>query len=163
MGAKKIVLTALGIALYVAVSMLLKIPLGVGFIALDLGYIVFAVYCHLYGPTMGAIVGAGGCVLVSLLTNGLFPIGWALGQIAIGVICGLVYTRCEKAWIKILASIGAVAIGILGIKTLVECTLYGIPLAVKLTKNGVAAAADAVVMLIGLGIAPRIKQLAKRD
>ena len=154
---KKIVLAALGIALYVAISMLLKIPLGIGYIALDLGYIIFAVYCYTFGPTIGAIVGVVGSMLVSLLSSGMFPLGWMLGQLIIGVICGNAYTRCHKPWLNVLITIVAVALGILGIKTAVECTLYGIPLAVKLAKNGVAAATDAVVMVIGLGVAPKIK------
>lgn len=66
---KDICLTALGIALYVCVSMLIKIPV-VGHISLDLGYIVLAVYCYTYGGISGAIVGCCGCFLVSLIASG---------------------------------------------------------------------------------------------
>ena len=44
---KKICLTALGIALYVCVSMLIKIPV-VGHISLDLGYIVGGLLLHIW-------------------------------------------------------------------------------------------------------------------
>ena len=88
MSTKKVAIIGLGIALYVAISMLLKIPIGIGHLALDLGYIVLAVYCYLYGATIGAIVGACGCTLVSLLASGMFPLGWLLGNAFIGCACG---------------------------------------------------------------------------
>jgi len=37
--------TAIGIATYCALSMSMRIPLGIGHIAVDLGYMVLAVYC----------------------------------------------------------------------------------------------------------------------
>lgn len=42
---RRICLVGLGIALYVALSMTVKIPLA-GHASLGLGYIVFAVYCY---------------------------------------------------------------------------------------------------------------------
>lgn len=80
---KFICATAFGIALYVAVSMLIKIPV-IGHISLDLGYIVLAVYCYIMGPASGAIVGGIGCTFVSLLASGWFPAGWLLGNAFIG-------------------------------------------------------------------------------
>lgn len=84
---KPLCLTALGIALYVALSMMVKIPV-VGHISLDLGYIVLGVYCWLFGSAAGAIVGAVGCSMVSLLASGWFPPGWCLANLLIGATCG---------------------------------------------------------------------------
>lgn len=46
----------IGIALYVVLSMTLKIPI-VGHIGLDLGYVVLAVYAYLLGCIPAMIVG----------------------------------------------------------------------------------------------------------
>lgn len=146
---KKICITGLGIALYVAVSMSVKIPLLVGHIALDLGYIVLAVYCLMFGGVTGAIVGGAGCVLVSLLAYGMFPIGWMLGNIMVGFMCGKLY-RDRKTIQNMIVSVVAVFIGVLVIKTSVECVMYGIPLAVKIPKNGIAFIADSLTMCVGV-------------
>ena len=87
---KKICPTALGIALYVALSMTAKIPF-VGQISLDLGYIVLAVYCWMFGSVVGGIVGAVGCTLVSLLASGWFPPGWLVANLYIGLFCGWIF------------------------------------------------------------------------
>lgn len=153
---KKVCLTALGIALYVCVSMLIKIPV-VGHISLDLGYIVLAVYCYIYGGVSGAIVGAGGCFLVSLIATGWIAIGWPLGNFLVGALCGAVYTRTKgksKAMlINTAVTVAAVFVGVAVIKTVVECALYSLPVAVKFAKNLVAFSMDAIVMCIGLYVA----------
>lgn len=157
---KFICVTALGIAVYVAVSMLLKIPLGVGHLALDLGYIVLAVYCFTMGPISGAIVGAVGCTFISLLSSGWFPIGWLLGNAFIGACCGCMYKlKKDKMWLNCLYTILIVFVGIGVIKTAIECLLYNIPFPVKFAKNAVAFATDAIVMCIGVSIAPKIEKI----
>lgn len=151
---KKLSFTAFGIALYVCLSMSLKIPV-IGHIGLDLGYIVFAVYCARMGPYWGAAVGGIGCVLVSLLSSGWFPPGWLLGNIAIGLICGGYYknrTVAEKIFVTSLS----VLLGIAWIKTIVECGLYQIPFLVKFPKNFIAFFMDAAVMSFGVIINERI-------
>lgn len=155
MNTKKISYTALGIALYVCLSMTVKIPM-IAHISLDLGYIVLAVYCYHFGGISGAIVGGAGCALVSLLTSGWFPPGWLLGNIFIGAFCGYAYRR-KKLISDILISAGAVLLGIWLIKTFVECPLYGIPVSVKLVSNGVAAVTDAIVMCIGVFVASKLR------
>lgn len=162
---KFITTTAIGIALYVVLSMTAKIPV-IGHISLDLGYIVLAVYCYLFGGISGAIVGGAGCVLVSLVSSGWFPPGWMLGNILIGIICGAFYAMDNKTGnrsvFNVLLTVMAVVVGVAMIKTVVECILYGIPLAVKLPKNAVAAAMDALVMSIGAVFAPRLERFADR-
>ena len=89
---KKITFTAIGIALYVVLSMSMKIPL-IAHISLDSGYIAFALYCYHFGAIPGMIVGGVGCVLISLITTGWFPPGWFLGNLVIGLICGCLYKK----------------------------------------------------------------------
>lgn len=150
---KSICLTALGIALYVCVSMSLKIPLGIGHLSLDSGYIVLAVYCYIYGSVSGAIVGACGCFLVSLIATGWIAIGWPLGNLLIGAVCGAVYKRVKgKRWAvltSLVVTVAAVFIGVGVIKTVVECAIYSLPIAVKFVKNFVAFVMDAIVMCVG--------------
>lgn len=154
MTTKKICITALGIALYVALSMTAKIPL-INHIALDLGYIVLAVYCYHFGAISGAVVGGCGAVLVSLITSGWFPPGWMLGNILIGFLCGFTY-RKDKIVSDILISAGAVVAGVWLVKTVVECTIFSIPYPVKLASNGVAAITDSVVMCVGVFVARKL-------
>lgn len=157
---KYIATTAIGIALYVAISMTAKIPL-IGHISLDLGYIVLAVYCYHFGAVSGIVVGALGCMLVSLITTGMFPIGWMVGNAIIGYGCGIEFKQRKEP--KVENPINGIfcllicVLGILVVKTTIECSLYGIPLAIKIPKNAVAAFVDAVVMCIGVMVAPKIK------
>ena len=145
-------ITAMMVAMYVVLSMVAKIPV-IAHISLDLGYIVLAVTCYHMGCIPGMIVGGVGCVMVSMLVSGWFPPGWMLGNIAIGAICGKVYQRGYRQngmVINCLITVVAVAIGILCIKTVIECYLYGIPIMVKVPKNAVAFIMDTAVMCIGL-------------
>lgn len=160
MKTKNICLTALGIALYVALSLTIKIPL-IAHISLDLGYIVLAVYCYHFGAISGAVVGGAGCVLISLLTSGWFPPGWMLGNILIGTICGFLY-RKGKLISNVLISAGAVILGVWLVKTVVECNLYKIPYGVKFVSNGIASIADAIVMCIGVFVATKLSKVIEK-
>lgn len=157
---RRITATGIGIALYAVVSMILKIPL-VNHITLDLRYVVLGVYCYLYGGTIGAIVGAVGCVLVSYFTTGFFPAGWLVGNTAIGSICGS-YFKYRKSMAKnILVTIASIILGILVIKTAIEVLLYGVPLQAKLVSDSVASITDSITMVIGVLIAPKIARYWK--
>ena len=157
---KYITTTAIGIALYVALSMTAKIPL-IGHISLDLGYIVLAVYCYHFGAVSGAIVGAVGCMFVSLIMTGMLPIGWMVGNAVIGYSCGVEFktykVRLRESSANCLFCFVMCTLGIFIFKTVIECFLYSIPFAVKIPKNAVAALIDAFVMCIGVLIAPKIK------
>lgn len=157
-GVKRVSVCGIGIALYVALSMMVKIPL-VGHASLDLGYIVLAVYCYHFGSVAGAVVGGVGCMLVSMLTTGWFPPGWIAGNIFIGLVVGMAGKRRNTSPTKRVAIvIFSVFIGIFAIKTVIECWLYSIPLAVKLPKSAVVFATDAIVMSIGTLLAPKFRR-----
>ena len=151
---KKMTYTAIGVALYVALSMILKIPV-IGHIGLDLGYIVLAVYCMKFGAVSGAIVGACGCTLVSLIMSGWFPPGWFVSNLVIGLICGKFYEKKNKIRNIVVTGI-AVLIGILVIKTVIECYMFSIPFMVKIPKNAIAAVMDMFMMWIGLFVSDKI-------
>lgn len=152
---------ALGIltALYVVFSLTCKIPL-IGHIGTDLGYVIYAVSLYYFGVPAAA-VGVLGCLIESLLVSGWIPYGWIAGQLLIGIFCGLVYKNYNSKILQILATAVMVFIGIAIIKTLIECKLFGIPFEVKFVKNSVAAVADFVPMVIGLGVSWNMKKRAK--
>lgn len=149
----------LGIALYVVLSATVKIPI-IGHIQTDLGYVAFGAYCELFGP-MGCVVGVFGCLIESLIFSGWIPAGWILGQIFIGITCGICYKKTKNRIVKILVTIAALFVGIAVIKTVTECLLYNIPFGIKFAKNLIASIADAN-MIIGVLIAEKIKTKAIR-
>ena len=146
---KKIAMLGIGIATYVVLSCIFKIPILAGtHLQTDLGYVAFGVFLVALGP-IATIIGVIGCLLESLLFSGWVPIGWMLGQLAIGLICGFAYKKNKITWLNIVITIVAVFIGVGGIKTGIECFLYDIPVLVKLPKNIFAAIADAIPMVGG--------------
>lgn len=146
---KKLCYLAVLTALYVVLSAFVKINL-IGNIQIDLGYIAFAVALCEFG-IWGAVVGVVGCMLESILFSAYgFSISWAVANLIIGVGCGIVFWKTEKIWLRVLAVALFAAFGLLGAKTLIECSLYSIPLLVKIPKNAVAFGVDAVTMIVGL-------------
>ena len=166
---RKLCYLALGIALYVAMSASVKIPL-VGHIQTDLVYIVFGAYCVLFG-WQAVVVGVVGCLIESLIFSGWVPIGWMAGQIFIGLVCGLWYKYTEnkvnsfKITTRIIVTVLAMFIGIGEIKTLIEVSLYSIPFGVKFAKNCIAFVADTIPMIIGMLIAEKylVHRIFKRE
>ena len=150
MSTKKLVTLGMLTALYVVLSAFLKFTL-VSNIMVDLGYIVFAFALCMFGLP-GTVVGVIGCALESILFSAYgFSISWCMANLTIGLICGAVLCKDKYAWVKAFTVVMAVAIAMIGVKTAIECYLYGIPLAVKIPKNAVAFAADAVTMVFGIG------------
>lgn len=149
MNTKKIVTLGMLTALYVVFSAFLKFTLFSN-IMVDLGYIVYTVALCMFG-LWGTVVGVVGCALESVLFSAYgFSISWCMANLAIGLICGGVLHRNKYAWAKAFVIVVAVGVGMLAIKTAIECYLYAIPLVVKIPKNAVAFVADAVTMLLGL-------------
>lgn len=162
---KNITIIAIGIALYCALSLSMRIPLGIGHIAIDLGYVVLAVYAYNVGGVSAAIVGGCAAGIMSIL-SGWFSLEWILANVFIGVMCGCLYNRTETkkaiAW-NVLITIIAVAIGMIVIKTTTSYVLYAIPPLVKLPKSIAAFITDAIVMSLSIPLAMRLSKLKLKE
>lgn len=160
---KYICMTALGVALYCALSMSMKIPLGVGHIAVDLGYIVLAVYAYNMGSVSAAVVGGCSAAIMSILA-GWFSLEWVLANVAVGLICGHCYRHnpADENISNCIITVLAVGLGMLVVKTAVSCWLWSIPVLVKLPKSITAWVIDSIVMCGGVCIAPRFTRLIPR-
>ena len=165
---KKIALIGILTALYVVMSLTLKIPIGIGNIQLDMGYVALTVACFTVGP-WAAFVGGVGAAIESILFSAYgISYGWIAMNIAIGLILGFIFKisprlteQYKDMGMNILLIILAVLIGVT-IKTAIECSLYSIPLAVKLPKSLIAFMIDTVVMVIGLFVVGPVKKLINR-
>lgn len=166
---KKLALLAVGIALFVVLSLCLQVPVFENYY-LCLGYVVLAVYCWSFGPLAGSVTGFFGVILYCLVINGLRGMpGWALGNIPIGVALGFCFRavrRMKSRWLGLLicvpVTVAACALGILGIKSLTESLLYLQPFAVRAAKNTSAFVADAAVLLLSLPLCARLDGPARK-
>ena len=166
---RKTVITGIGIALFTVLTLCLQVPVFQNYY-LCLGYIVMAVYCYSVGTVSGTIVGVLGVVLYCVLTNGLRGMpGWALGNIAIGLGMGLISRRIRgtsgKAAKYVLWTAAAVistALGILGIKSLVDSLIRSQPFIVRVGMNIYAFIADAVVLILAYPLCAEIDKRIRR-
>ena len=156
---KTITYLGMGIALYVVLSYTVKIPL-INQIRTDFGYLVFGVFLCIYGVE-GTIVGVLGCIISNLLYSGTFPIGWAMGQLFIGLVCGSLFKKTENTAFRVLIACVSVFIGIGVIKTLVESLLFNLPLAAKFIRGLVASVADAVPFVAGIILSKKVQKALK--
>lgn len=156
---KNICFTAMGVALYVVLALCLQVPVFENYY-LCLGYVAMMVFCYYFGASAGVTVGVLGVVLYCVLINGLRGLpGWAAGNLIIGLTVGLTCRFTEKmaqpVWRNVIIAVAVVlstAIGILGIKSLVEMLLYAQPMVVRMAKNIYAFVADVVVLVASLPI-----------
>jgi len=158
--------TALGIALFVVFSLVLRIPVF-GRFYLCLGYLVMGIYCYSFGILSGTLVGALGvlfyCAIVSSFGG---MVGWALGNVVIGISVGWVCRRTKSlrselwqiVWI-ILAVILSTAVGMLLVKSAYESLLSGLPLGVRISANSAAFFADSAVLSVSIPIARSMKRI----
>ena len=166
---KKICITAMGAALFVVLSLCLQVPVFENYY-LCLGYIVMGVFCYYFGPVSGITVGTLGVCLYCLLISGLRGLpGWAVGNIVIGLLVGLackltinIKSKLIRQIILITTVIIATAIGILGLKSIVECLLYAQPFVLRVAKNMTAFIADIVVLGISFPIALSIEPVMNK-
>ena len=166
---QRITLLAVGIALFVALSMCLQVPVFENYY-LCLGYVVMAVYCWSFGAVSGTVVGTLGVVLYCLVINGLRGMpGWALGNIVIGVCLGLTFRasrRLKRLSLRTLLNIAAIVVGtaagILGVKSVTESFLYAQPFLVRAGKNASAFIADVVVLIVGLPVCMALDKVLRR-
>ena len=161
--------TAIGIALFVVLSLCLQVPVFDKYY-LCLGYVAMAVFCYCFGTLSGTIVGVLGVVLYSLLINGMRGMpGWALGNVVIGIGLGLTFSRSKKLSSKPLrfgiwaaAVVIFTAAGILGVKALVDSVIRSQPFLLRVGMNVYAFIADVVVLLVSLPLCVILEEPAKR-
>ena len=159
MSVKKICIDAMGIALFVVLTLCLQVPVFENYY-LCLGYIVMAFYLYYFGTASGTLAGTVGVFLYCLLTSGIRGMpGWILGNAVIGIICGIAAKYAKKQNKKVIkqvimvsAVIISTAIGILAVKSLVEVALYSLPFVLRLANNIYAFVADIIVLIFGFGI-----------
>ena len=166
---KKICINAIGIALFVVLTMCVQVPVFENYY-IFLGYVVMALYCYMFGPVSGSVVGCVGTILYCVLTGGLNGMpGWTLGNLAIGIMFGVTCKMTSKINNHVLryiilsaVIILSTAIGILGIKSVMEVILYAHPFWIRVAKNMPAFIADIVILIIGLpvctGLAPTLRK-----
>lgn len=167
---KNVCITALGIALFVVFSLCLQVPVFENYY-LCLGYVVLAVYCYSIGVGKSVCVGFLGVILYCLLTSGLRGMpGWSLGNIVIALATSLVCKFTEKFKNKTIRHIViavvmvlSTAIGILGVKSLVECLLYSQPVLLRVAKNVYAFVADSFVLVLSIPICYSLNFLIKKS
>lgn len=166
---KIISLMAVGVALFVVLSLCLQVPVFENYY-LCLGYVVMAVYCFSFGTLCGTVVGFFGVILYCVVISGLRGMpGWALGNIVIGIALGLTfkYTRSMKSvFLQSIshgaAILAATALGILVVKSEMESLLYMQPFLVRVAKNTSAFIADTVMLLASLPICRVLDKQAKK-
>jgi len=166
---KKLALLAVGIALFVVLSLCLQVPVFENYY-LCLGYVVMAVYCYSFGTIAGTVVGFFGVILYCVVISGLRGMpGWALGNIVIGLILGLTFHAARKlshpllrTAIEVVVIVLAVALGILVVKSVTESLLYAQPFLVRAAKNSYAFVADVVVLIISLPVCAVLDKQAKK-
>ncbi len=160
---------AVGIALFVVLSLCLQVPVFENYY-LCLGYVVMAVYCFSFGALSGTVVGFFGVVLYCLVISGMRGMpGWALGNIVIGSALGMVFkkTRDMKSTVlrlllECVVIVFATALGILVVKSETECLLYSQPFLVRAAKNISAFIADCMMLVISLPICRIMDPYAER-
>ena len=169
MKTKYITFPAIGIALFVALSMCLRVPVFENYY-LCLGYIVMMIYLWCFKWYEGALIGFLGvilyCIIGGLGFNGM-P-GWALGNIIIGLIIRLTLPQIKQLDNKIIQTILLVItiilatfIGIELVKSIIDSFIVGQPIIVRIAKNTTSFIADAFVLIMSLPICKLVEKPAR--
>ena len=159
---------AVGIALFVVLSMCLRVPVFDNYY-LCLGYIVMTVYMWCFKWYEGAIVGFFGvilyCMIGQLGFNGM-P-GWSVGNIVIGLIVGgcvkpvkKIHNKTLQVVVMAVIAVAATFIGIEIIKSLIDSFVVSQPFTVRFVKNMSSFIADAFVIVISLPICAAVEKPA---
>ena len=170
MKTRDITFIAIGIALFVALSMCLRVPVFENYY-LCLGYIVMTVYIWCFEWYEGSIIGFLGvilyCIIGGLGFNGM-P-GWAVGNIAIGLIMGIALKKIKKIRSRTLqivitavTAVIATFIGIEIIKSLIDSVVVSQPFIVRFGKNLTSFIADAFVIVISLPVCALVEKQARQ-
>ena len=164
MTTKKLCLTAMGTALFVVLTLCLQVPVFENYY-LCLGYVVMMVYCYYFGTFSSVVVSTLGVVLYCLLISGLRGMpGWAAGNVVIALAVSFackhtsgVKNRGLRGLVVLSVMIGATAVGILGVKSLVEMALFAQPFFLRVAKNLYAFIADIVVMAVSIPVCEKLE------
>ena len=156
---KNIVVNAMGIALFVVLSLCLHVPVFQNYY-LCLGYVAMTVFCYSISTMSGTLSGTIGVIIYCLIINGLRGMpGWAIGNLFLGILMGITFKLVKKinkpiieTIISSIVIIAGTAIAMLVIKSSVECLLYTQPFAVRVATNIYAFVADAFVIIASLPI-----------
>ncbi len=170
MKTRDITFIAIGIALFVALSMCLRVPVFENYY-LCLGYIVMTVYIWCFEWYEGTIIGFLGvilyCIIGGLGVNGM-P-GWAVGNIAIGLIMGIALKKIKtirgktlQIVITAVTAVIATFIGIEIIKSLIDSVVVSQPFIVRFSKNMTSFIADAFVIVISLPVCALVEKQARQ-
>ncbi|MBQ4473425.1 MAG: ECF transporter S component [Lachnospiraceae bacterium] len=169
MKTKDITFLAIGIALFVALSMCLRVPVFENYY-LCLGYVVMTAYIWCFRWYEGAVIGFLGvilyCIIGGLGFNGM-P-GWAVGNIVIGLILGAALKYIQRIKNKTLqvaatavVAVAATFAGIEIVKSLIDSFVVGQPFVVRFAKNMTSFVADAFVIVISLPVCVLIEKPAR--
>lgn len=167
---RNITFRAIGIALFVVLSMCLRVPVFENYY-LCLGYVVMTVYVWCFNWYDGIIIGFFGTILYSLIGqlgfNGL-P-GWAVGNIIVGLGIGLTLPFIKKINNKvvqvILTAIVAIIFTFIGIelvKSVIDHFIVSQPVVVRMAKNFTSFIADAFVIVVSLPICAILEKPAQQ-
>lgn len=159
---KKIATFGIAIALWVVISSFLHIPIGIGHLWIDAGYVVYGLMLALFGPA-ATIIGVLGVFLENVLFTGWISFSWMAGQLVIGIISGIMFTKFKNQFLIIGVTIAGALLGIGLIKTLIEIALgYGV-FEVKIVTNSIAAILDVIPLLVGYYLAevPAVRKIAE--
>lgn len=171
--AKNVAYNAMGIALFVVLSLCLQVPVFENYY-LCLGYIAMTVYCYVMGTVSGTIVGTIGVILYCLLINGLRGMpGWTVANFVLGIIMGITFKLVKKLkkplYEMIISSVIIIistAFAMLVVKSSVESILYSQPFLLRCTKNVYAFIADAFVIIFSIPICkflePKLKEIINK-
>lgn len=165
MKTKDICITAMGIALFVTLSMCLRVPIFDNYY-ICLGYVVMTIYLYNIGTISGTIVACIGTLIYCILINGLRGMpGWIIGNLVIGLLTGYVMKKLHNAnnnmfkfIIISITIIISVAVGILGAKSLIEHLLYSQPIMIRIITNMSAFIADCVTIILSIPLAISLKR-----
>lgn len=170
MNTRTITFLGLGTALFLVLSMCLRVPVFENYY-LCLGYVVMTVYVWCFQWYEGAIIGFAGvilyCVVGGLGFNGM-P-GWAVGNIVIGLILGMAIKLAKKLKNKalqgmliVMAAIVATFLGIEIVKSLIDSFIVAQPVSVRIAKNFTSFVSDAIVVVMSLPVCLLTEKQAKR-
>lgn len=173
MSTKRITRVAMGVALFVVLSLMLQVPVYQNYYV-SLGYFVMAMYMWSFGAVDGTIVGAAGVVLYCIITGGTRGMpGWTIGNVFIGIFLGTVFGITKSMWndpqkrvnkvfitgVNVAAIVFSTIFGILLMKSFTEVVLYAQPMTVRMATNLAATIADIITLILALPVAMTVDKI----